>query len=81
MRGMKGITEMMMEMVLVLMVLMKSSMEMPEGGWRSLPEVAPAAFPPSDLLRRQPFVFYFLVSCFSAASSRNSSGDYFYSWF
>ena len=24
------------------------------GGWRSLPEVIPAAFPPSDLLRRQP---------------------------
>ena len=46
MRGMKGITEMMMEMVLVLMVLMKSSMETPEGGWKSLPEVAPAAFPP-----------------------------------
>ena len=28
--------------------------ETPDGGWRSLPEVIPAAFPPSDLLRRQP---------------------------
>ena len=37
--------------------------------------------PPSDLLRRQPSVSYFLVLCFSAASSRNSSGDYFYSRF
>ena len=24
------------------------------GGWRSLPDVIPAVFPPSDLLRRQP---------------------------
>ena len=29
------------------------------GGWRSLPEVIPAAFPPSDLLRRQPSVSLF----------------------
>ena len=42
---------MVMEMVLVLTVVL---METPEGGWRSLPEVIPAAFPPSDLLRRQP---------------------------
>ena len=81
MRGMKGITEMMMEMVLVLMVLMKSSMETPEGGWRSLPEVAPAAFPPSDLLRRQPSTSLFLVSCFSAASPRKTPRDPLYSRF
>ena len=49
------------------------------GGWRSLPEVIPAAFPPSDLLRQQPSVSCFMVLCFSAASLRNSSGDYFYS--
>jgi hypothetical protein len=75
MRGMKWITKMVMEMVLVLTLVL---METPEGGWRSLPEVIPAAFPPSDLLRRQPSVSCFLVLCFSAASSRNSSGDYFY---
>ena len=44
------------------------------------PEEILAAFPPSDLLRRQPSVSCFLVLCFSAAS-RNSSGDYFYSRF
>ena len=36
---------------------------------------------PSDLLRRQPSVSLFLVLCFSTASLRNSSGDYFYSCF
>ena len=36
---------------------------------------------PSDLLRRQPSVSRFVVLCFSTASSRNSSGDYFYSRF
>ena len=51
------VMEMMMEMVLVLMVVL---METPEGGRRSPPEVIPAVFPPSDLLRRQPS-----VSCFA----------------
>ena len=36
---------------------------------------------PSDLLQRQPSVSCFVVLWFSAASSRNSSGDYFYSRF
>ena len=36
---------------------------------------------PSDLLWRQPSFSCFVVLCFSAASSRNSSGDYFYSQF
>ena len=65
---------MVMEMVLVLTVML---METPEGGRRSPPEVIPAAFPPSDPLRRQPSVSCFVVLCFSAASLRNSSGDYF----
>ena len=43
MREMKWITKMVMEMVLVLTVVL---METPEGGWKSLPEVIPAAFPP-----------------------------------
>ena len=51
------------------------------GGRWSPPEVIPAAFPPSDLLRRQPSVSCFVVLCFSAASSRNSLGGYFYSRF
>ena len=51
------------------------------GGWRRPPEAIPAAFPPSDLLRWQPFVFCFVVSLFAAASWRKSSGDYFYSRF
>ena len=51
------------------------------GGWRRPPEVIPAVFPPSDLLRWQPSVSLFLVLCFSAASLRNSPGDYFYSRF
>ena len=61
MRGMKWITKMVMEMVLVLTVVL---METPEGGWRSLPEVIPAAFPPSDLLRRQPSDSLFRGSVF-----------------
>ena len=52
-------------MVLVLTVVL---METPEGGWRTPPEVIPAAVPPSDLLRRQPSVSRFLVLYFSAAS-------------
>jgi hypothetical protein len=51
MRGMKWITEMEMEMVLILTVVL---METLEAGWRSLPEVIPAAFPPSSLLGWQP---------------------------
>ena len=50
------------------------------GGW-SPPDVIPVAFPPSDLLRRQPSVSCFVVFVFSAAFSRNSLGDYFYSRF
>ena len=42
------------------------------------PEVIPAAFPPSDLLRRQPSVSLFLVLCFSAASFWKTSGDLLY---
>ena len=51
------------------------------GGWRSLPEVIPAAFPPSDPLRRQPSVSCFVVFVFLPASFRKPSGDYFYSRF
>jgi hypothetical protein len=47
------------------------------GGW-SPPEAIPAAFPPSDLLRRQPSVSCFVVLCFSAASFRETPGDLFY---
>ena len=36
---------------------------------------------PSDLLRRQPSVFCFVVFCLSAASFWKTSGDYFYSRF
>ena len=43
MRGVKWITKMVMEMVLVLTVVL---METPEGGCRRPPEVIPAAFPP-----------------------------------
>ena len=50
------------------------------GGW-SPPEVDYGGVSPSDLLRRQPSVSLFLVLCFCAASSRNSSGGYFYSRF
>jgi hypothetical protein len=50
MRGMKWITKMDMEMVLILMVVL---METLEGGWRSLSEVIPMEFPTSNLLRRQ----------------------------
>ena len=71
-------TKMVMEMVLVLAVML---METLEGGWRRPPEVIPAAFPPSDHLRRQPSVSLFLVLCFSAASLWKTSGDYFYSHF
>jgi hypothetical protein len=38
---------MVMEMLLILTVVL---METPEEGWRSLPEVILAAFPPSNLL-------------------------------
>ena len=51
------------------------------GGWRRPPEVIPAVFPPTDLLRRQPSVSLFLVLCFSAAPLWKTSGDYFYSCF
>ena len=51
------------------------------GGWRIPPEVILAAFSPSDLLRRQPSIFCFVVLCFSAASLWKTSGDYFYSRF
>jgi hypothetical protein len=61
MRGMKWITKMVMEMVLVLTVVLTKT---PEGGWRSLPEVIPAVFPPSDPLRRQPSVSCFVVFVF-----------------
>ena len=47
------------------------------GGW-SPPEVIPVAFPPSDLLRRQPSDSLFRGFVFLRPSSRNSSGDYFY---
>ena len=36
-----------------------------EGGWRRPPEVIPAAFPPSDLLRRQSSVSCYVVFVFS----------------
>ena len=72
---MKMVMETVMEMVLVLAVVL---METPEGGWRRPPEVIPAAFPPSDLLRRQPSVSLFLVWCFSAASFWKTSRDLLY---
>jgi hypothetical protein len=52
---MKWIMEMEMEMVLILMMVL---METLEGGWRSLPEVILAAFPPSNLLWRQPVALF-----------------------
>ena len=69
-----------MEMVMVL-VLAVVLMETPEGGWRRPPEVIPATFHPSDLLRRQPSVSLFLVLCFSATPLWKTSGNYFYSRF
>ena len=66
--------KMVMEMVLVLTVVL---METPEGGWRRTPEVIPAAFPPSDLLRRQPSISLFVVLCFSAAPSGKRRGTIF----
>ena len=50
------------------------------GGW-SPPEVIPAAFPPSDLLRRQPSVSCFLVSVFLRRLFAKLLGGLFYSWF
>ena len=47
------------------------------GGWRRPPEVIPVAFPPSDLLRRQPSVFCFVVLYFSAASFLENIGGLF----
>ena len=78
MRGMKWITKMVMDMVLVLTVVL---METPEGGWRSLPEVIRRRFPPPIFSGDSLLTLCFVVLCFSAASSRNSSGDYFYSRF
>ena len=49
-------------------------MEKPSGG-------DPAAFPPPICSGGSLLTLYFLVSCFSADSSRNSLGDYFYSRF
>ena len=47
------------------------------GGWRSLPEVIPAAFPPSDLLRRQPSNSLFLGFVFlRRLLSRNARGPF-----
>ena len=71
---MKIVMETVMEMVLVLAVVL---METPEGGWRRPPEVILAAFPPSDLLWRQPSVSLFLVLCFSAASPLENIGGLF----
>ena len=47
------------------------------GGW-SPPEAIPAAFPPSDLLRRQPSVSLFRGSVFVRRSFQRTSGDLFY---
>ena len=70
MRGMKWISKIVMEMALErVLVLAVVLMDTPEGGWRSLPEVLPATFPPSDLLRRQPSVSLLLIFCFFATSS------------
>ena len=51
--------------------------ETPEGGSRRPPEVIPAVFPPSDLLRRQPSVSLFLVLCFSTAPPGKHQGTIF----
>ena len=51
------------------------------GGGGALRRWIPAAFPPSDLLRRQPSASLFLVLCFSAASFWKTSGDPLYSRF
>ena len=48
---------MVMEMVLVLTVVL---METPEGGMEKTSGGDPAAFPPSNLLRRQPSISLFL---------------------
>jgi hypothetical protein len=80
MRGMKWITEMEMEMVLILTVVL---METLEGGWRSLSEVIPVVFPPpppifSDGSRQ---TLYFSVFDLSATSLRDPQGHPFYSRF
>ena len=59
-------------------VLAVMLMETPEGGWRRPPEVIPAAFPPSDILRRQPSVSLFLVSLVWWLSRKKTSGDLLY---
>ena len=50
------------------------------GGWSPL-EVIPAVFPPPIFSGGSLLTLCFVVLCFSAASSRNSSGDYFCSRF
>ena len=50
------------------------------GGW-SPPKVIPVAFPPPIFSGGSLLTLCFVVLCFSAASSRNSPGDYFYSRF
>ena len=45
------------------------------GGGGALRRWIPAAFPPSDILRRQPSVSLFLALCFSTASLRNTKSE------
>ena len=47
------------------------------GGRQSPPEVIPTAFPPSDLLRRQPSVSLFLVWCFFPSPSGKRRGAFY----
>jgi hypothetical protein len=44
-------------------------------------EAIPIAVPPPIFLRRLAVAFVLCFSCFSAASSREHTGEHFYSWF
>jgi hypothetical protein len=56
-------------------------METPEGGWRSLPEVIPVAFPPPISSGGCKQTLCFDVFDLSTASLRDPQGDPFYSRF
>ena len=74
MRGMKWITKMVMEMVLVLTVVLMETLEGDGGAFRGDSD----SVPPPPILSGGSLlspVLWFL--CFYAASLRNSLGDYF----
>ena len=60
------------------MILLQMLMMITPEGEGALRRWIPAAFPPYDLLWRQPSVSLFLVLCFFAAFFWKTSGDYFY---